>query len=182
MRRDTIGIESAGWSPESRLVTVAIVSVHPHGAVDDVGADFLAARCEELGHRVIKRLSLPPDLGTLEAQLRAWVGEELVDVILVVGGVGLSPNDVAPEAVRAVLDREIPGYGEAVRAVRSERLGIRSIHGREIGGTSGHTFIFCISSEPESCQETWNQVIEPLLSRDSEASLVPLLAQLDMVE
>lgn len=165
-------------STEPRVVTVAILAVSARVLADDPVTAFLASRCQKLGHQVIKRLSLPPAREAIEVQLRAWIAEDSIDVILVSGGTGLLPGDVTPEAISAVVEREIPGYGEAVRAARSEHVGLRAIHGRETAGVAAGTFVFAIAGELEACAQAWDVVIEPLLDPSSDASLVPLLERL----
>jgi molybdenum cofactor biosynthesis protein B len=165
-------------STEPRTVTVALLAVASRGGTDDPVSGLLADGCRRLGHRVIKRLALPPAREAIESQLRAWIAEDSIDVILVSGGIGLLPGDVTPEAIRAVVEREIPGYGEAMRAARSEHVGLRAIHAREVAGVAASTFVLAVSAEREAFAQTWDAVLEPLLHPSSEASLVPLLARL----
>lgn len=173
--------ELDGESPETieaRIVTVAILSVSRERVLDDPTSAFLASRIARLGHQVIKRLALPPAREAVEQQLRAWIAEESIDVILVAGGVGILSDDVTPEAVRAVVEREMPGFGEAVRAARSEHVGLRAIHGREIGGVAAGTFVLAIGGELEATTHAFDAVIDPMLDAASDASLVPFLDRL----
>lgn len=163
---------------EARVVTVAILVVTPEGTAEGGSGQLLGERCAALGHEVLKRLALPPDREALEAQLRAWVAEESLDVIIVAGAVGPTPRDVAPEAVRAVLERELPGFGEAVRRAHESAVGHRAIHGRELAGVSGGTLVFAVSSEPEACARAWDGVLGELLDPTADASLIPLLPEL----
>lgn len=160
------------------MVTVAILAVATEGAVDGGSGQLLAERCAALGHEVLKRLALPPDRESIEAQLRAWVAEESIDVVVVMGAVGVTPSDVAPEAVRAVLERELPGFGEAVRRAHEREVGHRAVHGRELGGVAGGSFVFALSAEHESLVRAWDSVLGELLDPSSEASLIPLLPAL----
>lgn len=170
--------DDAHETTEVRIVTTAILSVSRERVLDDPATAFLASRVSRLGHQVIKRLALGPSREAIEQQLRAWIAEESIDVILVAGGVGLLPEDVVPEAVRAVIEREMPGFGEAVRAARSEHVGLRAIHGRELAGVAAGTFVLAVSGELEACTQAWDAVIEPMLDVASDASLVPFLDRL----
>ncbi len=170
--------EALSETAEVRIVTAAILFVSRERVQDDPTTAFLASRVHSLGHQVIKRLTLGPSRESIEQQLRAWIAEESIDVILVAGGVGLLPEDVVPEAVRAVVEREMPGFGEAVRAARSEHVGLAAIQGREVAGVSVGTFVLAISGELEACTHAWDAVIEPLLDVTSDASLVPFLDRL----
>ena len=64
--------------------------------------------------RPSRRALLPDERPEIASQLRAWAGT--VDVIVTTGGTGLSPRDITPEATRDVIDREVPGMAEAMRA------------------------------------------------------------------
>ncbi|GAB4206769.1 MAG: molybdenum cofactor biosynthesis protein B [Sandaracinaceae bacterium] len=164
---------------EPRTVTIAVLTVSATKSLEtDTGGALLCARVEALGHRVLKRLVLPPSRDAVEAQLRAWVTEETVDVILVTGGIGPLPSDVVPEAVRAVIDRELPGIGEEVRRVRREREGLRALLDREIGGVAGNTFVLAVGESAAACRVAWDVCLGALLDPESDASLVSRLVEL----
>ncbi len=164
---------------ERATVTIAVLTVsRPRTATTDPAGDLLAERASALGHTILKRLVLPAEREPVEAQLRAWVAEETIDVILVSGGVGLLQSDVTPDAVRAVLDREIPGFGEHVRRVRAERAGLSALHSRELAGIAAGTLIFALPAEPSACKDAWDALLGPELDPGSPASLLALLPKL----
>lgn len=164
----------------ARTVTVAVLTVSASRTLEtDAVGELLASRSAALGHHVLKRLVLPPSREAVEAQLRAWVAEETLDVVLVTGGVGLRRADVTPEAVRAVLDREIPGFGEHVRRVRSEREGTGALRTREVAGIAGATLVFAMPSDAGACREAWDSFLaEQLDPRAPGPTLVALLPEL----
>lgn len=165
---------------EPRTVTLAVLTVSAERTLEtDTSGALLCARVEALGHRVLKRLVLPPVRDAIEAQLRAWVAEETVDVVLVSGGVGPLPTDVTPEAVRAVLDRELPGFGEHIRRARRDREGLHALFDRELGGVAGGAFVLAMGEDPEACRTAWDACLGALLDPASgDASLVAWLARL----
>ncbi|MEV4252423.1 MogA/MoaB family molybdenum cofactor biosynthesis protein [Spirillospora sp. NPDC049652] len=91
------------------------------------------AGCEVDGPRVV------PDGEPVEKALREAVAEGY-DVVVTTGGTGLTPSDRTPEMTRRVLDREIPGIAEAVRAVSRDTVPT-SILSRGLAGTAGRTLI-----------------------------------------
>ncbi|RFU43506.1 MogA/MoaB family molybdenum cofactor biosynthesis protein [Actinomadura logoneensis] len=91
------------------------------------------AGCEVDGPRVV------PDGEPVEAALREAVSEGY-DVVVTTGGTGLTPTDHTPEMTRRVLDREIPGIAEAIRAVSRDTVPT-SILSRGLAGTAGRTLI-----------------------------------------
>ena len=99
-------------------LSVAIVTVSgavAAGEAHDGAGTLLARLAGEAGASVVALEAVPDDRGQIEARLRAHVADG-VAVILTVGGTGLTHDDVTPEATGAVIDREAPGFAEALRA------------------------------------------------------------------
>ena len=103
---------------------------------------------------------VPDDFGLIEDRLNSLI-DSGCDLIFTTGGTGLTPNDITPEATRAVLDREAPGFAEALRAesVRHTPMGILS---RGISGISGQTLIVNFPGSPKAVEECF-AVLEPVL-------------------
>jgi molybdopterin adenylyltransferase len=103
---------------------------------------------------------VPDDYGLIEDRLHHFV-DDGCDLILTTGGTGLTPDDITPEATRAVLDREAPGFAEALRAeaARHTPMGILS---RGISGISGRTLIINFPGSPKAIEETFG-VLAPTL-------------------
>jgi molybdenum cofactor synthesis domain-containing protein len=95
---------------------------------------------------------LPDDRARLERALIRLADDEVVDLILTCGGTGLSPRDITPEATRAVIDREVPGIAEAVRA-GGMRHTPRAMLSRGIAGQRGHTLIVNLSGSVRAVTE-----------------------------
>ena len=95
----------------------------------------LAAAAEEAGCEVVAMEVVPDDFALIEDRLNHLI-DAGCDLIFTTGGTGLTPNDITPEATRAVIDREAPGFAEAMRAegVRHTPMGILS---RGISGIAG---------------------------------------------
>ena len=98
------------------------------------------------------RLLMPDDRAGIEALLRRLADEEKCDLILTTGGTGPAPRDVTPEATRAVLDRELPGFGEIMR-VQSFTKVPTAILSRSTAGTRGTTLIVNLPGNPKAIGE-----------------------------
>ena len=96
---------------------------HLHVAVTRRGAgtggDALEGFASELGAEIAGRDLIADDRELIEQRLRHWCQAERCELVLTTGGTGFSPTDVTPEATRAVIEREAPGLGEAMRAARA---------------------------------------------------------------
>jgi molybdopterin adenylyltransferase len=97
------------------------------------------------------RVLIPDDRDTIETTLRDLCAREHA-MIVTTGGTGPAPRDVTPEATRAVLDRELPGFGEIMR-VQSFAIVPTAILSRATAGTSGQTLIINLPGNPRAIGE-----------------------------
>jgi molybdopterin adenylyltransferase len=103
---------------------------------------------------------VPDDFGLIEDRLRHFV-DGGCDLVFTTGGTGLTPDDITPEATRAVLEREAPGFAEALRAeaVRHTPMGVLS---RGVSGIAGRTLIVNFPGSPKAIGELFG-VLAPTL-------------------
>jgi len=129
------------------LLTVSTSKARGEGE-DESGArlaDFAAG----LGLEVAAREVVADERATVEARLRHFCDELGVALVLTSGGTGLSPDDVTPEATRAVLEREAPGIAEAMRAA-SRPHSAHWMLSRGLAGTRGATLIVNFPGSPRA--------------------------------
>ena len=101
------------------MIRVAILTVSDSavaGTREDRSGPELAAKTLEFGWAIAEKRVLPDDEVQIAAALESLADSGSVDVILTTGGTGLAPRDVTPEATRRIAGREIPGFGELMRA------------------------------------------------------------------
>ena len=102
-------------------------------------------------HSILVRL-IPDDRDGIAATLRNLCDEEKCDLIVTTGGTGPAPRDVTPEATRDVIERELPGFGEALRAVSFAKVPT-AILSRATAGTRGRTLIVNLPGNPRAIGE-----------------------------
>jgi molybdenum cofactor synthesis domain-containing protein len=104
---------------------------------------------------------VPDDFALIEDRLHHYVGEHC-DLVFTTGGTGLTPDDITPEATLAVVQREAPGFAEAMRreAARHTPMGILS---RGVSGVAGRTLIVNFPGSPKSIDELF-PVLAPTLA------------------
>jgi molybdopterin adenylyltransferase len=134
-----------------------------HEAPDESGP-LLARLAEAAGCDVIAIEVVPDDFALIEDRLTNYV-EEDVEVILTTGGTGLSPDDITPEATRAVIERVIPGIAEALRA-ESLRHTPHGMLSREVAGAAGRTLIVNLPGNPRAVEQLF-VVLGPVLAHAS---------------
>jgi len=99
-----------------------------------------------------QRVLIPDERAQIEAALRRLCDEEKCALVVSTGGTGPSPRDVTPEATRAVLERELPGFGEIMR-VQSFAKVPTSILSRSTAGTRGGSLIVNLPGSPRAIGE-----------------------------
>jgi molybdopterin adenylyltransferase len=136
-------------------IRAAILTVSDKGSRgerDDLSGPALAAWLSERSVAVVLTRLLPDDPQAISAQLIEWADAGCCDLILTTGGTGVSPRDRTPEAARAVLDREIPGFGEAMRAVSLGKTPY-ALLSRAVAGIRGQTLIVNLPGSPQGAIE-----------------------------
>jgi len=144
-----------------RTAVLTISTTVSRREADDESGPLLAHRAEEAGAEVIAMEVVPDDFSLIEDRLHHYV-DEGVSFIFTTGGTGLTPDDVTPEATRAVLSREAPGFAEAMRwaAIQVKPHGMLS---RGISGIAGMTLIVNFPGSPAAVREGF-PVIAPTLA------------------
>ncbi len=116
-------------------------------------------RLEKLGWRVSIMEVLPDEAKGIGERLRALADEGAVSAIFTTGGTGVALRDVTPEATRAVIDREIPGLGELMRA-RGLRVTPMAVLSRAVAGTRGKVLIVNLPGSPKGAVESLDAIVE----------------------
>jgi molybdopterin adenylyltransferase len=108
---------------------------------------------EFLGGAVIFESAIVPDeMDLIAVALEKFADELKCDLIVTTGGTGISARDVTPEATRAVLEKELPGFGEIMR-VQSFAKVKTAILSRAVAGTRGKTLIVNLPGKPSAVRE-----------------------------
>jgi molybdopterin adenylyltransferase len=144
-------------------VQAAIVTISTsvaRGDNEDVSGRRLAELARQAGAEVVATEVVPDDAGQIEQRLRAHV-DGGVAFVFTTGGTGLTPDDVTPEATRAVIERDAPGFAETMRA-ESRRFTPLGILTRGVSGIAGRTLIVNFPGNPRAVEQLFG-VLAPTL-------------------
>lgn len=131
------------------------------GERPDLSGPTLAKHVSSLGWQVVLMTILPDEQAKISEVLKAWVDISKLDIILTTGGTSCAPRDVTPEATLSVIDRNIPGLAEAMRA-KSIAINAHAMLSRLITGIRRKTLIINLPGSPQAALENL-QVIESVL-------------------
>jgi molybdopterin adenylyltransferase len=147
-------------SPEAGPYGIAILVVS--SAADPESAGRTAAtRFEEAGQRVVDTRTIQGDRAAIQTAVRNAASDIDVRVVVVVGGAGLAPGDVAPEAVEALLSRTIPGFGELFRLVSYRDAGTAAQFTRATAGLVGPAVVFVVPDHEDDVAVAIEELILP---------------------
>lgn len=125
----------------------------------DTSGALLAERLTTAGHRLAAKAIVTDDVPAIQAQMRAWIADEGVDIIVSTGGTGFTPRDVTPEAVMPLLRRVMDGFSVVFHQVSLGTIGVSTLQSRAFAGQAEDTFIFCVPGSNGACRDAWDLVL-----------------------
>lgn len=141
-------------------VRIAVLTVSDtRSAAEDRSGDTLVERLTGAGHVLAARGIVRDDRDAIVAQLRAWVADPDIDVILSTGGTGLTGRDVTVEAHRDVYEKEIEAFATVFTVVSLQKIGTSAVQSRATGGVAGGTYLFALPGSPGACRDAWDEIL-----------------------
>jgi len=161
-------------------VNIAVMTVSDtRRPEDDKSGQVLADRITEAGHNLAARTIVRDDVAAIQAQLRAWIADPLIDAVISTGGTGLTGRDVTPEAFIGVYEKEIEGFGELFRLVSFDKIRSSTMQSRATGGLANGTYLFALPGSPGACRDGWDEILKYQLdARHKPCNLVELMPRL----
>ena len=161
-------------------VSIAVLTVSDtRSLADDRSGDTLVTRLTEAGHVLADRRIEKDEAALIEAHLRGWMADPLVDCVITTGGTGITGRDVTPEAFARVLEKTIEGFGELFRLLSFAKIGSSTIQSRAIGGVAGGTYLFALPGSTGAVKDAWDYILRwQLDARHGPCNLVELMPRL----
>ena len=141
-------------------VNIAVLTVSDtRGLAEDRSGDTLVARLTGAGHKLAARAIVQDERDRIAGQLRLWIADPGIDVILSTGGTGLTGRDVTVEAHRDVYEKEIEAFGTVFTHVSMAKIGTSAVQSRACGGVAGGTYLFALPGSPGACKDAWDEIL-----------------------
>ncbi len=146
------------------LIHAAVLTVSDKGSRgerEDTSGAVLEEELRQLGAAHVERAIVPDEADRIAAELVHWADETPVNLVLTTGGTGMTSRDVTPEATLGVLDRQAPGFAEAMRA-GSLLATPHAMLSRAVSGIRGRTLIVNMPGSPRACREQFAMIAKAL--------------------
>ena len=146
------------------MIRTAIITLSDKGSIGervDESGPVIRELLAGIGAVIEQYEVLPDDTARITAVLTRLADSGTIDLILTTGGTGVAPRDVTPEATRAVIDRELPGMAEAMRA-ESLKKTPHAMISRAIAGIRKQTLIVNLPGSPKAARENLAVILPAL--------------------
>jgi molybdopterin adenylyltransferase len=162
-------------------LTIAVLTVSDTRALaEDRSGEVLVQRLENAGHRLGDRAVVADDVAAIQAQVKAWIADPAIDVVITTGGTGFTGRDVTPEAVEPLFEKRMDGFSAVFHRISFDKIGTSTIQSRATGGVAGATYIFVLPGSPGACKDAWDGILEAQLDyRHKPCNFVEIMPRLD---
>ena len=131
------------------------------GEYEDKSGPVIKELVEAAGMEVVDYIIVPDEKSQIVKKLLHFSDQRQVDLVFTTGGTGFSKRDVTPEATKQVVEREVPGIGEALRSY-SLTITPKAMLSRQTAGIRGNTLIINLPGSPKACKENIEYILTPL--------------------
>jgi len=147
---------------------------------DDKSGQTLVDRLQAAGHKLADRAIVKDEIEAIRAQVKKWIDDKSIDVVISTGGTGFTGRDVTPEAVEPLFEKHMEGFATLFLMVSYGKIGTSAIQTRATAGVANATYIFCVPGSPGACKDAWDDILVHQLDyRTRPCNFVEILPRLD---
>jgi molybdenum cofactor biosynthesis protein B len=173
----------AGLDPARSFIplSIAVLTVSDtRSPAEDRSGDVLVERLTKAGHRLGDRALVTDDVEAIQAQVKAWIADPAIDVVITTGGTGFTGRDVTPDAIEPLFEKRMDGFSTVFHRISFDKIGTSTIQSRATGGVAGTTYIFVLPGSPGACKDAWDGILEAQLDyRHRPCNFVEIMPRLD---
>ena len=147
-----------------KQVNFAIITISDSRTVKtDKSGQYITDFLTDKGHKVVIREIVPDEKATIRTKVLNLTENDQIDIIITTGGTGITKRDVTPEAIKPLITKEIPGFGETFRVLSFAEIGTNGLLSRVFAGTIGTTAVFALPGSVNACSLAAEKLIEPMV-------------------
>ncbi len=129
--------------------------------VTDESRDLILKLLKDHGHTVAAQRLITDDKAMIQETMSEMLSSSKVDAIISTGGTGITPADVTIEAVKSILQKELPGFGELFRHLTFQEIGSAAVMSRAMAGVAKGKAVFCLPGSPHAVKLCLERLILP---------------------
>jgi molybdenum cofactor biosynthesis protein B len=161
-----------------RIAVLTVSDTRTHKT--DKSGPLLVSMIEEAGHHMAEHAIVEDDPKAIRKQVKRWIKDPAIDVVITTGGTGFTGRDVTPEAVKPLFEKEIDGFSALFHMLSYDKVGTSTVQSRACGGLAGGTYIFCVPGSPGACRDAWDGILKSQLdNRHRPCSFVEIMPRLE---
>jgi len=142
-------------------VRIAVLTVSDtRDASNDTSGDTLVKLLTEVGHVLADRNLLKDDVAPIQVQLKKWIDDPTIDVVITTGGTGLTGRDVTVEAMRPLFEKEIDGFSTLFHQISFAKVGTSTIQSRTCAGVAKGTYLFALPGSTGAVKDGWDGILK----------------------
>jgi molybdenum cofactor biosynthesis protein B len=147
---------------DAKQVALAVLTITSSRTSEtDTGGDTIMETLADADVTVTHRAIVDDDEEMIRTEVESVAERDDIDAVVTTGGTGLTPDDVTVEAVRPLLEREIPGFGEQFRSLSVDEVGAHGMLTRATAGISDSVPIFCLPGSENAARLGISELIAP---------------------
>ena len=141
-------------------VNIAVLTVSDTRTLEtDMSGATLVERIKRDGHVLVDRAIVTDDVDRIRAQVKKWIDDPKVEVVISTGGTGVTGRDVTPEAMEGLYEKKIEGFGETFRWISFQKIGTSTMQSRATAGVANGTYIFALPGSTGACKDGWDDIL-----------------------
>ena len=146
----------------------------------DKSGPLLAGMIEQAGHQLAERAVVADDAKAIRKQVKKWIKDKEIDVVITTGGTGFTGRDVTPEAVKPLFEKEIDGFSVLFHMLSYQTVGTSTVQSRACGGLAQGTYIFCLPGSPAPARTPGTASSKPQFdNRHRPCSFIEVMPRLE---
>lgn len=145
-----------------KTIEYAVLTVSDTRRLENDGSGEAIIECMTAsGHQLVARDLVPDQRETITASVGAMRQRQGLDAIILTGGTGIAARDQTPEAIRPLLDAELPGFGELFRMLSFQEIGAAAMLSRACAGRMADKLVFCLPGSTAAVRMACERLIAP---------------------
>ncbi len=162
-------------------LSIAVLTVSDtRSLTEDRSGNVLQDRIIAAGHLLSARTIVRDEVEDIRKQVRSWIADPEIQVIITTGGTGLTGRDITPEAIAPLLEKTMDGFSVLFHRISYESVGTCTVQSRTTAGVANATYIFVLPGSPGACKDAWDGILERQLdARHRPSNFVELLPRLN---